>query len=142
MPFLGKAAGDEVGQGQVHVVAADQQVIAHGHAAQHQFAAFFGHGHQREVGRAAAHVADQQRIAQLQGPPPAVAAVGQPGIDGRLRLFEQDQVVGQPGCQGRLAGQLAGAGVERGRHGQHHELFGHGGLGMQLPARPPTMCSR
>ncbi len=130
--LFGKAAGDEMGQGQVHVVAADQQVISHGHAAQHQFAAFLGHGHQREVGRAAAHVADQQRIAQLQGPPPAVAAIGQPGIDGRLRLFQQDQIVGQAGGQRRLAGQLAGAGVERGRHGQHHELLGHGGLRMQF----------
>ena len=135
-PLFGEAGGDEVGQGQVHVVAADQEVISHGHAAEDQFAAFLGHGHQREVGRAAAHVADQQRIAQLQGPPPAVAAIGQPGIDGRLRLFQQDEIVGQPGRQGRLAGQLAGAGVERGRHGQDHELLGHGGFRMQfLPGR-------
>ncbi len=78
-----------MGQREVHVVAADQQVIAHGHPPQHQLTLFLGHVDQRQVGCAAADVADQQRIAQLQGSPPAVAAIGQPGVDGRLRLFQQ-----------------------------------------------------
>ena len=131
-PLFGKAGGDEVGQGQVHVVAADEEVVPHGHAAEDQFAAFLGHGHEREVRGAAAHVADQQGIAQLQGPPPAVATIGQPGIDGRLRLFQQDQIVGQAGGQRRLAGQFAGAGVERGRHRQDRKLLGQRGLRLKL----------
>ena len=134
--LLGEAAGDEMGQGQVHVVAAHEEVVSHGHAAEDQLAAFFGHGDQGEVGRAAADVADQERVAELQGPPPAVAAIGEPGVDGGLRLLQEDEIVGQPRRQRRLAGQLAGAGVEGGRHGQHHELFRHRGLGvLDLPGR-------
>ncbi len=57
--------GDVMGQGQVHVVAADQQMVADGHPLQHQVARLLGHGHQRQVGRAAADVADQQQVAQL-----------------------------------------------------------------------------
>ena len=127
--LFGEASGDEMGQGQVHVVAADQQVVAHGQPLQDQFALLFGHADQRQVGGAAADIADQQGIADGEALPPALAAVGQPGIDGRLRLLQEDEVLGQSGGQGGLAGQLPGAGVERGRHGEHDDLPGRGGLG-------------
>ena len=66
--LLGEAAGDVVGQRQIHVVAAHQQVIADGDAPQHQFALLFGDADERQVGGAAADVADQQRIADRKQP--------------------------------------------------------------------------
>ena len=127
--LFGEAAGDEMGQGEVHVVAADQQMVADGQPLQDQFALLLGHADQRQVGGAAADVADQQRIAQREALPPALAAIGQPGIDGRLRLFQQHEVLGQAGGQRGLAGQLPRAGVERRRHGQHDDLPGRGACG-------------
>jgi hypothetical protein len=130
--FFREAAGHEMGQGQVHIVAAHQQMIADGHAPQDQFALFFRDRDERQVGRAAAHVTDQQRIAQLERLAPLLATVGQPGVDGRLRFFQQDEIVRQARGQGRFAGQLAGRGIERGRHGEHHDLHGNRGVRMRL----------
>ena len=138
--LFGEPAGDVMGQGEVHVVAAHQKMIADGDASQDQFALLFGGADQRQIGRSAADVADQQRIAERKRPPPALAGRGQPGIDGRLRFFEQHQVGRQSGGQRGLACQFAGAGVERGRHGQHHLLLGHRRLGMRrLPRRRPDV---
>ena len=69
-PVSAKSPGHVVGQGQVHVVAADQQVVAHGDPLEHQLALFFATLDQRQVGRAAADVADQQRVAHRQPLPP------------------------------------------------------------------------
>ena len=59
-----------MGEGQVHVVAADERVIADGDAAKREFAGFFGDADQREVGGAAADIADEERIADFEVPPP------------------------------------------------------------------------
>ena len=140
--LLGEPAGHVMGQGQVHVVAAHQQVIADGDSPQHQLALLLGGADQRQVGRAAADVADQQRVADRKRSPPALAGRGQPGVDGRLRLFQQHQVGRQSGGQRGLARQLAGAGVERGRHRQHDVLLGHRAPRDAPPPTPPTRCSR
>ena len=66
--LFGEPAGDVMGQGQVHVVAAHQQVIADGDPPQDQFALLLGGADQRQVGRAAADVADQQRVADAKAP--------------------------------------------------------------------------
>ena len=57
---LGRVRGDRVGQGQVHVVAAQQDVLADGQARQREVARVVVDGDQREVGRAAADVAHEQ----------------------------------------------------------------------------------
>ena len=60
-------------QCQIHVVAADENMVADGDPPQRQFAIFFGDADQCQIGRAAADVANQQRVADLQFAPPAFA---------------------------------------------------------------------
>ena len=122
-PLARELAGHKVGQREIHVVAAGQNVVAHGRAFEDELAFFFGYANQGEVGGAAAHVADEQRVSQGQLLPPPLALIGQPGIHGRLRLLEQHQAFRQPGRQRCGARQLAGTGVERSRHGEHDLLL-------------------
>ncbi len=118
-----------MGQGQVHVVAADQQVVADGHSPQHQLAFLLsGRTSVRSVvPPPTSHTSSVSPTFSTL--PPALAPIGQPGIDGRLRLFEQHQMARQAGGQRRFARQLAGSGVERGRHGQHDLLLGNRRIG-------------
>ena len=102
---------------QVHVVAAEQDVLAYGHALQVQIAVLLRHLDQTEVGGAAAHVADQDRLADLHLLTPVALVGRQPGVERGLRLFQQRESV-QPRHLRRLHGQFAGNGVEGGRHGQ------------------------
>ena len=86
--LFGQALRNRAGQRQVDVVAAQQNVLAHGHAVERQFAPALGDRDQREVGGAAADIHHQDQIAHLH----ALAPVGvafDPGIEGGLRLFEQ-----------------------------------------------------
>ena len=63
-----------MGQGQVEVVAAEDQVIADGHAMELHLAAFAAaDADQREVGGAAADVADEDLLARVDEPVPVVA---------------------------------------------------------------------
>ncbi len=78
---------------------------------------------QAEIGGAAADVADQDALARLDAPIPVVAGGVDPGVEGGLGLFEQ-QDARQPGVARRLHRELAGDLVERGRHGEHHVLLG------------------
>ena len=56
-----------MGQGQIEVVAAEDQVLADGHAVELHLAALAAaDADQREVGRAAADVADQDLLARLR----------------------------------------------------------------------------
>ena len=74
---------------------------------------FLGDADEREIRRAAADVADQHGVADAEFLAPGVAHVGQPRIQRRLRLFEQDQICGRPADYRRLAGQFAGTGIKR-----------------------------
>ena len=89
---LGSVRGDGVGQGQVHVVAAQEDVLADGQPREDQVAPFVADGDQREVGRSAADVADQDDVADLDLLAPLLALGGEPGVEGGLRLFEQRDV--------------------------------------------------
>ncbi len=59
----GQIAGDGVGQREIDVVAAEQDVFADGDAFQLQFAFAFGDGDQGEIGGAAADIDDQHEVA-------------------------------------------------------------------------------
>ena len=50
-------------QREIHIVAAEQDVFAHGDALELQFACLLGHRDQREIGGAAADVDHQDQIA-------------------------------------------------------------------------------
>ena len=89
---------------------------------------------QREVGGAAAHVADQHetRVRKLAREP--FAMMKQPVVERRLRLFEQPQR-GQAGHARRFHGQRARAFVERRRHREHHVLLFERRVGKALIPR-------
>ena len=107
-----------VGQRQVHVVAAEQDVLADADALQLQVAGVIGHGDQAEVGGAAADVAHQDDVAGLDRVAPLPASLRGPGVEGGLRFLQQRDVA-QPGGLGRFGGQAARHLVERG--GNRHD---------------------
>ena len=75
-PAPGSLRLDELGQGQVHVVAAEQQVVADRLADEAQLALLLDRLDQAEVAGAAAHVHDQAARARLErGRPPAAECV-------------------------------------------------------------------
>ena len=125
-----KPFGDMVGQRQIHVVAAHQQMVADGQPLQLQLSFGLGDFDQCQVGRAAADVTHQQAIADVQELAPAFTLRGEPGVHGRLRFLQQDQVGRQAGGQRGLARQFAGGGIERGGNRQDHSLLGHGSVRM------------
>ncbi len=60
------ASSTRSAQGEIHVVAADERVVADRGPAKHQLARLFADFDQREVGRPAADVAHQQHVADFQ----------------------------------------------------------------------------
>jgi hypothetical protein len=85
-----KARLQPVRERQVHVVAAQHQVLAHGDARERGQSTRCGfHADQRQVGRAAAHVGHQHQAAafQLRGQLPALQR--QPVVERGLGFFEQ-----------------------------------------------------
>ena len=85
---------DQVGERQVHVVAAQHQVVADADAGQARRAAAVRGGldlDQREVGGAAADVAHQHQARSGKLIRKTVAMAEQPVVEGGLRLLEQAQ---------------------------------------------------
>ena len=70
---LGQRRGHGVGQREVHVVAAEQDVLADREPREGEVAALVADGDQGEVGRAAADVADEDDVADLDLLAPGVA---------------------------------------------------------------------
>ena len=89
-----------MGQRQVHVVAAQHQVLAHGRACQHgQASSFSGlHADQGQVGGAAAHIHHQHQAAVRQLGRQAFALQHQPVVEGGLGFLQQlhRRQTGQP----------------------------------------------
>ena len=108
---------------QVHVVAAEQEVVADRHALDGELAAAVPGGHEREVGGAATDVDDQNEWMARDRVAPVAFVYDQPGVEGRLRLLEQHEPVEARRAR-RLDRQLARHGVERRRHGEHDLLLG------------------
>ncbi|MDR8998881.1 hypothetical protein FEP67_05030 [Burkholderia multivorans] len=120
---LGQARLDEAREREVHVVAAEHQMIADADARKRRLAIVAGRDvDERQIGRAAADVADQhasrrgERVAQRR-----TLAV-QPVVERGLRLLEQPQR-GQPRASRGLDGQRARAVVERSGDGQDDMLL-------------------
>ena len=78
---------------EIHVVAAEQNVIANRHALEREIALVLTDENQAEVRGAAADVADEHEIADAQPPPPRLAGAVDPRIAGGLRFFEQRYVL-------------------------------------------------
>ena len=111
------------GQGEVEVIASEQQVLADGGAREVDAVAIAGYADQAEVAGAAADVADEHDLAVEEQLARAGEIVGDPGIEGRGRLFEQRQLR-DARLRGGGYGQLAGFFVERRRHGEDNVVIG------------------
>ena len=111
--LLRQLAFDGAGQREIHVVAAEQDVLADGHAVERQFAIALGDGDEREVGGAAADIDDQDQVAGVDALAPVGVALD-PGVEGRLRLFEQNHVAVAGLFGGRQVSSRATASKEAG----------------------------
>ena len=125
---------DPLRQGQVHVVAAQHEVVAHANAGELGLVLVVRHLNQGEVGGATAHVTHQHQAGVAQGSAQVGAVPKQPIVKGRLRFFQQAQTV-----QARLLrggqGEAARAFVKRSGHGEHDVLFGQRRVGKAFVPR-------
>ena len=93
---------DVMRQGEIHVVAAEEQVVANGDAMEADGALGVtlrfvpADLDQAEIGRAAADVADQDALPGLDVSIPVVAGRIDPGVEGGLRLFEEQDTRASP----------------------------------------------
>ena len=83
---------DQPGEREIEVIAAQQQVLAHGGAREVDQVAFARDADQAEIAGAAAHVADQHDLAIEKLLARLRQVVGDPGIEGRGGLFEQREL--------------------------------------------------
>ena len=109
-----------IGQRQIHVVTAEQDVFADADALELKRAGDIGHRNQAEVRGAAADVADQDDVARRHRVAPLPVGLRGPGVEGRLRLLEQRNATQSSGFGG-LGRQVSRDLVERGGH-CHHDL--------------------
>ncbi len=121
---------DPAREREVHVVAAEHEVVAHAGARELRLAGGVQRDiDEREVGGAAAHIDHEQaaRVGEWIG---QIGAVREdPVVERGLRLF--DEVDGaEAGECGGLEGELARAFVERGGHGEHGGLLRERRLGV------------
>src|SRR6516164_10458636 len=75
-------------EGKIHVVAAQQDVVAHRNAPESEIAVLFAHNDQTEVGSAAANIAHQHEIADFDALAPTLALAPEPGVKRGLWFFE------------------------------------------------------
>ena len=113
----GEALLDAVGQAQVHIVAAEEDVVADRDPFEHQLASLFRYRDQAQIGRSSTHIAHQDHIPDPDVFAPPVTSRLNPGVARGLGFFEQAHRR-QAGLLGSLDGQLASRRIKRGRHGQ------------------------
>jgi hypothetical protein len=109
-------------KGEIHVVAAEQDVIADRNPFQRELAGLLRHGNEREIGRAAADIADEDQVADAHLPPPPFALCRHPGVERGLRLLEQRHLI-EPGGRRGTQRKLARFFVEGGGDRQQHVLL-------------------
>ncbi len=80
---------DPMREREVHVVAAEHQMVAHADAREFRLTVAHAHFDQREVGGAAADVADQHELCVSQLGCKAFAMMKQPVVERGLRFFQQ-----------------------------------------------------
>ena len=97
-------------------------MVANGDALQCQFAALFGNHDEAEIRGAAADVAHENQVADLDAAAPVITLAFKPRVKGRQRLFQQRDVR-IAGLFGGAPGQLARFFVERSGHSEQHILL-------------------
>ena len=118
--FLRQRLRHAVRQRRVHVIAAQQDMIAHRNALQRNLAGLFAHCDQRKIRRASADIDDQDQIADIYQIAPLRMSLD-PVVESGLRLFEKNHSA-IAGFLGGLQRKLARDFVERSRHG-HQNLM-------------------
>src|SRR5262245_25106871 len=96
---------------EVHVVAAQENVIPDSDTRQLQIAVLFGYSDQREVGCTASHVDDEDDVIDFDALPERVTHSLDPRIKRRLRLFKKRHIM-EPGLFCGLSGQFARGRIE------------------------------
>jgi hypothetical protein len=109
-----KLGRHRVGQRQVEIVAAEQDVIANRDTLETKIAAVIAHFNEAKVCGAATDVTDEHALARIHHLAPVCLMLVKPGIKGCLWLFEKCHM--QAGVFGRFHSQVAGDGIERGRN--------------------------
>ena len=125
-----------VGEREVHVVAAEQEVLADADAFEREISAARRDGDEAEIRGAAADVADEHDVAGADLGAPIGSGLGGPGVERGLRFFEQDDV-GQARGFGGFVGEVSGDFVEGGGDGEDDLALGEvpiaalGGFGVE-----------
>src|SRR5258707_14316882 len=88
-----KALLESARQRQIHVVTAEQDVVANGDAFQRQFAVLFGNHNEAEISGASTDVAHENQVADLDSSAPSIALAVKPCVERCLRLFQQRDVL-------------------------------------------------
>ncbi len=107
---------DGVGEGEIHVVAAEEEMVADADAVELEVAAGFADGDEAEVDGAAADVANEDDLAGFYLFAPGFAGGGEPGVESGERFFEESWI-GETGGDGGFVGEGAGGFVEGGGNG-------------------------
>ena len=118
---------------QIHVVAAEHQVLADGNAGECRQCVGISRlldANQREVGRAAAHIDHQHQFAVLELRVELIALQHQPVVERGLGFFEQMHMRQARHLRG-LQRQRARAFVKRRGHGEHDDLPVERRIGMR-----------
>ncbi len=106
---------------EVHIVAAEQDVLSDRDALEGEIAVTLRDRDQAEVRGPATNVADEDQVSDRNAAAPGVAEAVNPRIESSLRFLQQSHLR-QPRSGGGLHGELAGFLVERGGHRQQHLL--------------------
>ena len=109
--FFSETVGDDAGEREIDIIAAQQNVIADGDAVEAELAIRFGDGDQREIRGTAADIDDQDEVAD--GDAPAPIGVARSRRKGGLGFFEQVGNVLIAGLLGGLQGELARDGASK-----------------------------
>src|ERR1044072_3653429 len=83
----------QASQRQIHIIAAQQNVIADRYSLERQLAILYGDRNQAEVSSAAANIAYQNQAADFDLLSPSFALAFDPCVKCRLRLFKQRNVL-------------------------------------------------
>ena len=106
-----------VGECQVHIVAAEQDVLADADAFEFELAVDVGDGDQAEIGGSATDVADEDDVAGGDEVMPGFSGLRGPGVEGGLRLLQQGDVA-ETGGFGGFGGEASGDLIEGGGDGE------------------------
>ena len=108
-----------IGQRQIHIVAAEQDMLADADAVEVEDAVLLRDGDQAEVSGSAADIADQDDVAAADLSAPVLSSLRRPCVERRQGLLQQDDLAEAGGFRG-LRRQISRNIVEGGGDGQHN----------------------